>query len=37
MVTRTKRMRDTVYYSILAGEWPNVRSFLDTRLAGGSA
>lgn len=34
MVTRTERMRDSVYYSILDDEWPNVRSFLDARLAG---
>jgi len=33
MVTRTDRMRDTVYYSILADEWPGVRSYLDGELA----
>jgi N-acetyltransferase len=32
MVTRTERMRDSVYYSILADEWPNVRSSLDQEL-----
>jgi len=32
MVTRTDRMRDSAIYSILADEWPNVRSFLDGRL-----
>lgn len=29
--------RDTVYYSILAGEWPEVRAALDARLARGAA
>lgn len=37
MVTRTERMRDSVYYSILDDEWPNVRSVLDDRLARGAA
>ncbi|MBZ0267090.1 GNAT family N-acetyltransferase [bacterium] len=33
MVTRTERMRDSVYYSILADEWTSVRSYLDGELA----
>lgn len=33
MVTHTDRMRDTVYYSILAGEWPAIRAALEGRLA----
>jgi len=32
-VTWTGRVRDTVVYSILAGEWPAVRDGLDARLA----
>ncbi len=35
MVTATGRVRDTVYYSILAAEWPAVRARLDARLARG--
>jgi RimJ/RimL family protein N-acetyltransferase len=33
MVTWTGRVRDTVVFSILADEWPDVRQGLDTRLA----
>ena len=33
MITSTGRMRDTVYYSILAEEWPGVRVRLEARLA----
>jgi RimJ/RimL family protein N-acetyltransferase len=29
------RIRDTVYYSILAGEWPGVKQGLETRLSQG--
>lgn len=32
-VTWTGRLRDTVYFSILADEWPDVREGLDARLA----
>ncbi len=32
IVTETGRVRDTVYYSILADEWPAVRDTLDARL-----
>ncbi len=32
MVTAGGRLRDTVYYSILDGEWPEVRSRLQDRL-----
>jgi RimJ/RimL family protein N-acetyltransferase len=31
-VTWTGRVRDTVYFSILAAEWPQVRAGLDARL-----
>lgn len=33
VVTQTGRVRDTVYYSILDSEWPQVRARLDTRIA----
>ena len=33
MVTDRGRVRDSVYYSILADEWPAVRARLDARLA----
>ena len=33
-VTWTGRVRDTVYFSLLAEEWPAVRDGLDARLAG---
>lgn len=33
MVLETGRVRDTVYYSILAEEWPAVRAGLEARLA----
>lgn len=32
MTTATGRVRDTVYFSILADEWPAVRARLDARL-----
>lgn len=32
MVTEGGRIRDTVYYSILASEWPTVRQRLEARL-----
>ena len=32
-ITQSGRLRDTVYYSILAGEWPEVRDRLERRLA----
>lgn len=34
MVTESGRVRDTVYFSILAEEWPAVRARLAARLAG---
>jgi RimJ/RimL family protein N-acetyltransferase len=36
MRTDSGRSRDTVYYSILAGEWPEVRARLEARLARGA-
>ena len=35
-ITDTGRVRDTVYYSILAEEWPAVRSALEARLSRGA-
>lgn len=32
MVTESGRLRDSVYYSILAGEWPAVKAFLEVQL-----
>ena len=32
MVTETGRVRDTVYFSVVAEEWPAVRAGLDARL-----
>lgn len=32
LVTWTGRVRDTVYFSILDGEWPEVKAKLETRL-----
>ena len=32
LITWTGRVRDTVYFSILDGEWPEVRAALDSRL-----
>jgi len=32
MITASGRSRDTVYYSILAEEWPDVRTRLESRL-----
>lgn len=34
LVTGTGRVRDTVYFSILDEEWANVKSALESRLAG---
>jgi RimJ/RimL family protein N-acetyltransferase len=31
-ITESGRLRDTVYYSILAGEWPAVKKNLESRL-----
>ena len=33
MITSTGRIRDTVYFSILAAEWPRVKEALEARLA----
>jgi RimJ/RimL family protein N-acetyltransferase len=33
MVTESGRVRETVYFSIVATEWPRVKSALETRLA----
>jgi RimJ/RimL family protein N-acetyltransferase len=33
VITETGRVRDTIYYSILASEWPDVRTLLERRLA----
>ena len=33
VVCASGRVRDTVYFSILASEWPTVRRLLDERLA----
>ena len=33
IITAQGRVRDTVYYSLLAAEWPSVRDRLDARLA----
>jgi N-acetyltransferase len=33
MLTETGRIRDTVYYSILAVEWPAIRRWFEERLA----
>jgi N-acetyltransferase len=37
LVTWTGRVRDTVYFSILDNEWPDVKSRLEARLAAGPA
>ena len=34
LITWTGRVRDTVYFSILDGEWPEVKTRLEARLAG---
>jgi RimJ/RimL family protein N-acetyltransferase len=34
MRTASGRMRDTVYFSILAGEWPEVKRRLEERISG---
>ena len=34
MITSSGRIRDTVYYSILDGEWPGVKRSLESRLEG---
>jgi RimJ/RimL family protein N-acetyltransferase len=33
MITERGRWRDSVYYSIVAEEWPTVRAALEQRLA----
>lgn len=35
-ITWTGRVRDTVVFSVLAGEWPPIRERLDARLAAGA-
>lgn len=35
VITKNGRVRDTIYYSILADEWPAVRTRLEARLASG--
>ena len=35
MVSQGGRLRDTVYFSIIAEEWPRVRAELESRLAAG--
>ena len=32
VITEAGRVRDTIYYSILATEWPRVRARLEERL-----
>jgi N-acetyltransferase len=32
MITQNGRLRDTVYYSIVAGEWPGIRAQLEAKL-----
>ena len=32
MITDTGRFRDTVYYSVLDAEWPQVKAMLEARL-----
>lgn len=34
LITATGRVRDTVYFSIIAEEWPAVRAALETKLRG---
>jgi RimJ/RimL family protein N-acetyltransferase len=34
MITPTGRIRDTVYFSIIAAEWPRVRGMLEAKLSG---
>ena len=33
VITATGRVRDSVYYSILAAEWPEVKAGLEAKLA----
>ena len=33
MITQAGRLRDTVYFSIINGEWPRVKAGLESRLA----
>ena len=35
MLTDTGRWRDSVYYGIVAGEWPAVKTLLEKRLVRG--
>lgn len=37
LVTWSGRVRDTVYFSILDSEWPEVKSWLHARIAAASA
>lgn len=37
VITWTGRVRDSVYFSILDGEWPEVKAKLEARLSGSSA
>ncbi len=37
VITWTGRVRDSVYFSILDSEWPEVKRNLDTKLASGAA
>jgi N-acetyltransferase len=37
VITESGRRRDTVYYSILAAEWPDVKSRLEARLGSASS
>ena len=34
MITHTGRRRDTVYFSVIEGEWPEVRAKLEARMGG---
>ena len=35
MLTASGRWRDSVYYSVLRAEWPNIRARLEARLTKG--
>lgn len=37
VITERGRVRDTIYFSILASEWPGVKTALERRLAAGAA
>jgi N-acetyltransferase len=36
MITRTGRLRHSVYFSVIDAEWPEVRAGLEARLSGGA-